>query len=406
MRRVVPPYLAALLLIALLPGVVAAAPSPGFVTVMFGRMQWSTTFQCDPVPNTVTLGQAKQALDARGIDATGIVITDRHQETGINCFNGYTTHVGWDTIEQWHADGWSFVSGGTHRDMTSLTHAQQVEESCGSLTGFASRGIDATGMFAYGGNRYTTEIQTDPVSTCFEFGRRYGGGPNERATTTAPWFAKVHSVTGGKCNDASLPCYTAQHVSNFRYHSPAQMVANVQRASDTWYAVQFYRFVEGAYQSGNLAWDCTSADWRAHFTSHDELYCYNDYLTVIDALEDAMANGVVATDPETVANAWGRSVDGGPPDTIPPSVTITSPADGGTVPRATRITISASATDAVGVTRIVTKVDGALVCSVAASASSCRWRVPRTRNAAYSIVVTARDAAGNVGRDSARVRAT
>ena len=395
--------LAALLSVALLPGVAAAEPAPGFVSVMFGRMQWTTTKACAPVPNTVDLGQAKTALDARGIDATGIVITNRLQETGISCFNGYTTHAGWDTIQDWHADGWSFVSGGTHKDMTTLSYAQQVAESCGSLSAFSTRGIDASGLFAYGGNRYTTEIQTDPVSTCFEFGRRYGGGPNERATTTAPWFAKVHSVTGGKCNDAALPCYMDQYVSNFRYHSPAQMVTNVQRAPDTWYAMQFYRFVQGSYRSADFTWDCTSSDWRAHFTSHDELYCYNDFLTVMDALETAMANGVVVADPETVANAWGRSVGG--TDTAAPTATITNPRDGGTVPRATRIWITANATDNVGVTQIVTKVNGTTLCTVSTSTSSCRWRVPRTRNASYVIDVSARDAAGNVGAASVTVRA-
>ena len=407
MRRV-PPILVVLLVMSVagpVPNAASAEPAPGYVTVMFGRMQWVTTKQCQPVPNTVDLGRAKSDLDARGIDATGIVIPIRMPETGIRCFNGYTTHPGWDTVTAWKDDGWSFVSGGTHVDMTTLSYAQQVEESCGSLDDFSARGIDASGMFAYGANRSTSQIQADPVSTCFEFGRRYGGGPNQRATTGAPWFANVHSVTGGKCNDPELPCYTAQYASNFHYHSPVQMAAKVAAAPDTWYAMQFYRFVDGAYTGPDLRWDCTSADWRRHFTSHDELYCYGDFLRVMDALEAAIGSGVVATDPETVATAWGRSAGGTTPDVTAPLVTISQPANGGTVPRRTTVTITASASDAVGVTRITTSVNGTTLCSVTTSTSSCRWWVPRRLNASYTISVAARDAAGNVGTAISRVRA-
>jgi hypothetical protein len=410
MRRSVGLALVLMFTSVLAPGVASADPTPGYVTVLFGRTQWvtvrSSSGTCEQVPNTVTLGEAKGDLDARGIHATGIVIPNRTPESGLRCF-GSVTQPGWDTLLSWQADGWTYVSGGTHANMTTLTYEQQVEESCGSLEDFTARGIDASGMFAYGNNRYTTEIQTDPVSTCFEFGRRYAAGTNQRATTGPPWFAGVHSVNGGKCNDPGLPCYTTQYVSPYRYHSPDQMAANVAAAPDSWYAVQFYRFVDGAYSSSDFTWDCTSADWRQHFTSHTELYCYRDFLRVMDALQAAVANGVVVADPETVANAWGRSVDPPPPpapDVTPPSVSITNPADGSSVAKRSTVTITSSASDDTGVTRLDTSVNDSTLCSVTSSTSSCAWKVPAKPSATYTITVTARDAAGNIGTATSSVR--
>ena len=53
-----------------------------------------------------------------------------------------------------------------------------------------------------------------------------------------------------------------------------------------------------------LSWDCTSADWRQHYTSRQEVYCYNDFLAIMDGLRDAVTTGVTVTDPATVARAW------------------------------------------------------------------------------------------------------
>jgi hypothetical protein len=293
---------------SLVPESVAhSEPAPGFVSVMFGRMQWTTTdATCAALPDAVDLGTAKRALDARGIIATGVVITSWTARDRFRCLGGTTKVLGWNRITAWHDDGWSFVSGGTHVDITKLTYAEQWEESCGSLRVFARHDIDASGMFAYGNNRYTDKVQADPVGTCFGFGRRYSGYLNHRSTAPPLWYAQVHSVNGGKCNDPTLACYTMRYHSPHRYWSPFAMAARIRVVEDTWYALQFYRFVRGAYAGARHAWNCTSDDWRKHFTSHSELYCYRDFLLVMDALERAMRRGVIVTDPATVAEAWGR----------------------------------------------------------------------------------------------------
>ena len=78
--------------------------------------------------------------------------------------------------------GWTFYSGGArHANMTTMTAAQQLNESCGSLPVLESHGhTRGWGLFGYGNDKYTTQIQANVVSTCFSYGRRYVG-----ATTPA-----------------------------------------------------------------------------------------------------------------------------------------------------------------------------------------------------------------------------
>jgi hypothetical protein len=86
----------------------------------------------------------------------------------------------------------------------------------------------------------------------------------------------------------------------------------------SWFNVQFYRFVTGSYSSSHSSWDCSSPDWREHWVSRNELYCYDDFLRVMDAAQAAVASGVVLADPHSVAVAWGRA-QGSPSPSAPPS---------------------------------------------------------------------------------------
>jgi hypothetical protein len=83
-------------------------------------------------------------------------------------------------------------------------------------------------------------------------------------------------------------------------------------------------------------------------------------------------------------------------DTTPPSVAITSPANGSTVGKNTTITISASASDNVGVARVEIYAGSTLVCTDTASPYSCSWRTPKTAGVASSLQARAYDARGNL----------
>jgi len=96
---------------------------------------------------------------------------------------------------------------------------------------------------------------------------------------------------------------------------------------------------------------------------------------------------------------------GGGGDTVAPTVSITNPANGATVARRATITITATASDNVGVTRVEFLVDGALQCTDTAAPYSCSWRVPNTPNKNYQLSARAFDLAGNAGMASIQVTA-
>lgn len=84
-------------------------------------------------------------------------------------------------------------------------------------------------------------------------------------------------------------------------------------------------------------------------------------------------------------------------DATPPTTSITSPANGAAVPRNTTITITASASDDTGVTKVEFYVNGSLKCTDTSAAYTCAWKVPRPKDRTYQLQAKAYDAAGNVG---------
>lgn len=291
----------------------AREPGPGYLTIQFGRTQWTTGKSCVALPKTVDLGEMAQAMDERNLVGTGGVVLDRTPETGIGCFHGYGLQTAWDWMRRAQdRHGWSFVSQSrSYPYMPGLPYDDQVAESCGSLPDFASHGIeDADALFMYPANKWTADLQVDPVSSCFAYGRRFlSNTPNVRADMGPPWFSFTTSVNGGFCNDPSLPCHTHTGTAGQPlngYSNPTAIARLVNVAPDTWYSVQFYRFVKGSYQNDTFGWNCEAADWRAHWTSNDELYCWNDVRKILNAAAAAAANGVVSAGPHEVALAWGR----------------------------------------------------------------------------------------------------
>jgi hypothetical protein len=298
---------------------IAKAAGPAYLTLMFGRTQWSLPdASCTPLPNTVPLDAVAAALRDRGITGTGGVVTDRTAETGLTC-NGPSLYPSWEQLAQLRDDyGWSFVSAATHNNDTLLTADQQYRQICGSLEVFSRHGHNrAWGTFAYASAKHTDAEQTGVTARCFAYGRIYAvGRSHDDATSTSPWYQHANSVTGGKCNNPQLPCYTVSVPSSRRYFDRDQLTALMAVGPGEWSTVYMYKFLTGSYRataSTGTRWDCTSADWRNHWTTVPETYCWQDYLTALDAIEP----GTIVTDPATVARAWN-------PDLSPPTSTITS----------------------------------------------------------------------------------
>jgi len=92
-------------------------------------------------------------------------------------------------------------------------------------------------------------------------------------------------------------------------------------------------------------------------------------------------------------------------DKTPPIVFITSPKSGATVSRNHHVTINATATDNVGITKLEYYINNTLKCTYS-SVKSCNWSVPRQSNVSYTILVKAYDAAGNIGSSSIPVKSS
>ena len=92
-------------------------------------------------------------------------------------------------------------------------------------------------------------------------------------------------------------------------------------------------------------------------------------------------------------------------ENIPPQVSITNPTDGAIVARKANITLSANASDNVGVTRVEFYVNGDLRCTDTSAAYTCAWKVPNPPNRTYQIQARAFDQAGNVGTATIQVTA-
>ena len=86
--------------------------------------------------------------------------------------------------------------------------------------------------------------------------------------------------------------------------------------------------------------------------------------------------------------------NGPPPDTTPPSVSITSPANGATVQ--STVTVTASASDNVGVAGVQFQLDGASFgAEDTAAPYSVSWNTTGAANGSHTLTAVARDAAGN-----------
>jgi hypothetical protein len=284
-----------------------ATAGPGFITLSFGRTQWQATAMCRPLPGAVELGQVADELAARGLAGNAIVVTTFAGESDRLCPNGLIAYASWADINALVSRGWSISSEGTYsRTIDSMTYDQAYQEICGSIAAFTS-GIDPTGMWAWtGGKYYSAKYQRSIAATCFDWGRLYRTKINTPAIVTPPYTQRTWSLNGGWCAALTGSCYTTAKGAGatYLYDVPSKLAAYLSGQPDTWAVLQGYRFVTGSNSLGNTKWDCTSPDPNQHWSSRVEVYCWDDYVSILNLI----APGAIVTSPAAVAAAWGRNV--------------------------------------------------------------------------------------------------
>jgi hypothetical protein len=172
---------------------------------------------------------------------------------------------------------------------------------------------------------------------------------------------------------------------------------------------------DGATVSGtNVAISASASDGMA--IQQVEFYRDGSVLLGVDSTSPysitwnstTVANGshtLMAQALDTAGNAATSAsrtitVSNGVIDTTPPTVSITSPVNGATVAKKTTVTIAATASDNVAVTKVEFSVDGSLKCTDTTAPYTCAWRVPAQAGRTYRLQAKAYDAASNVGSSS------
>jgi M6 family metalloprotease-like protein len=144
---------------------------------------------------------------------------------------------------------------------------------------------------------------------------------------------------------------------------------------------------------GNLSWEEVSVPLGEYQGATQIRFMFAMY-TYTCQTGCTAARGIYV---DNVAVVVGQQSGSG--DSQAPSTSITSPANGATV--SGTATVSASATDNVGVSRVELYVDGALASTDHASPFSFSWDTTTASNGAHSLTSKAYDAAGNVGTSAA-----
>ncbi len=190
--------------------------------------------------------------------------------------------------------------------------------------------------------------------------------------------------------------------------------------------VPYYTIMQQYYQPGNNHWD--SGAQAAYISidntgsANDKFISYDDTTTCrakVNYVKNNGLGGVIiwelgagyqSTNPagqrqlmlEAVKNAVNGSSGGQTPDTTPPTITLSSPSNGSTV--SGTISLSANASDNVGVKNVIFKVDGSQTGSaLTASPYSVSFNTTSIANGSHTITATASDAAGNTASATATV---
>ena len=146
------------------------------------------------------------------------------------------------------------------------------------------------------------------------------------------------------------------------------------------------------YVNGTLFDESTTEPYRFYWDTTTSVSdgCHEVSALAYDSSENVGYSNAITID---VSNAATQD----PQDTTPPTVSITSPADGSYI--SDRVTIPAVASDNIGVSRMEIYIDGVLKAAKFKSSIIYRWNTRKVSKGEHIISAKAYDEAGNVDRD-------
>jgi hypothetical protein len=231
---------------------------------------------------------------------------------------------------------------------------------------------------------------------------RFYKSPSETGTHTG----KIYSSTGALLASVTFEKESASGWQITYLASPLAISANTTYTVSVNTGAGFYALSAGDFaaqkSSANLIAPVSAGVYGAAGAMPTSSWSNTNYLRDVVFVKSGTANPT-PTPPSTATPApTATPVPTASPtpvatDLTPPSAAITSPTDGTRVARHSTVTISASANDNVGVTKVEFYVNGILKCTDTSAPHTCSWAVPRSRNVPYILQVKAYDAAGNAG---------
>jgi pseudomonalisin len=263
------------------------------------------------------------------------------------------------------------TAAGTYTITVTGTGGTKTHSATVSLTVTAAGGALTNGGFETGTFSGWTTTGTAAVNTAAKHGGTYGAQLGSttpsldstaaqtftlpsNASTLSFWYANT-------CPDTVTYDWATATLKDNVTGTTSTILAKVCTTTPVWTQVNT-NVASNAGHSVTLT-----------LTSHDDNYAGDASFTYFDDVT------VTTTTPDTTA----------------PTTSITAPANGATV--SGTVSVTASASDNVGVTRVEFYLDGVLKSTDTTSPYAWSWDTTTATNAAHSLVSKAYDAAGNIG---------
>jgi hypothetical protein len=320
----------------------ALDPGLRWLTIHFGRSNWGVAGvgECtpydDPVNGTVFLDEAAAFMAGLGYSGQGSVPFGQFDPDPAvrKCpWRGVVSASLNDLVALRESYGWTFVADSIgpllsnqsdRPPIANLSCPDQITTTSASLAELMRYGHNrAWGLFADPGNSATEAIRDTITSKMYAFTRLYSNNLPQmemtQSSALAGDWARYKSVNGGNCNTPSATCYTHNITppADRSYETPDYLFPFMIASPGNLRAIQFYRFVRGVNlpagypgtpqnpvgSSRESYWDCRSSNPDLHWTNREEIYCYRDFVDLLERLADEYPD-VITTDAAQVARTW------------------------------------------------------------------------------------------------------
>jgi len=325
--------------------------SATITTAVSGGFNSAVSLSVSGVPSGATTSFSPASIAAPGSGSSTLTINTGSAAAGtytltVTGTGGGKTHTTSLTLTVSPSGGGALTNGGFET---------------GSLSGWTGAGVTAVNTASKHGGTYGAQLGSTSPSTDSSIAQTFTLPSN--ASQLSFWYSNT-------CPDTVTYDWATATVKDNSTGTTSTILAKTCTTTAVWTQVTW----NAAASAGHSV--------TLTISSHDDNYAGDATYTYVDDV-------AVST--------------GGTSDTTPPSTSITAPAGGATVSGTTSVTASAS--DNVGVTKVEFYLDGALKSTDTASPYAWSFDTTTAANGAHTLQSKAYDAAGNAG-SSATVSVT